>query len=88
MTRAAGIDVGGTKALGVVIGGDGTVLERHRLPTPHGADAIIETLAELAGLLAPTTPSVSACPDSSPGRECCAPHRTSSASENSRSANV
>ncbi|MEZ5216334.1 MAG: ROK family protein [Ilumatobacteraceae bacterium] len=53
MTRAAGIDVGGTKALGVVIGGDGTVLERHRLPTPHGADAIIETLAELAGLLAP-----------------------------------
>jgi glucokinase len=51
--RRAGIDVGGTKCLGVVLGPDGSVVQEHRLPTPKGPDAIIDTLVELAGVLAP-----------------------------------
>lgn len=51
--RRAGIDVGGTKCLGVVLGPDGDVIHEHRLPTPKGPEAIIDTLVELAGALAP-----------------------------------
>jgi glucokinase len=49
--RRIGIDVGGTKALGVAIDGDAIVLDERRRPTPRGpasVDALIETLAELA----------------------------------------
>lgn len=53
MTRSAGIDVGGTKALGVVIDDDGHVVERLKWATPTGGDALISRLAELAGALAP-----------------------------------
>lgn len=47
--RQAGIDVGGTKCLGVVLDGDGRVVAEWRRPTPRGADAIIDTLAALVG---------------------------------------
>jgi glucokinase len=50
---AAGIDVGGTKCLGVVITPDGTVVREEKWPTPRGGDAIIEVLAELADALRP-----------------------------------
>lgn len=53
MSRSAGIDVGGTKCLGVVLDQSGRVVEEHRLPTPKGPQNIIDTLAELAGILGP-----------------------------------
>lgn len=58
MTLAAasatvGIDLGGTKCLGVVVDGDGRVIDEHRLPTPasSGADAIVDVVMECAGEL-------------------------------------
>ena len=53
MTRAAGIDVGGTKFLGVVLGDDGQVLVEKRRPTPRGGDNVVRELAEFAGELVP-----------------------------------
>lgn len=50
---AAGIDVGGTKYLGVVLDGEGAVVREERWPTPRGGDAIVEALAELAEALQP-----------------------------------
>lgn len=47
--RRAGIDVGGTKCLGVVLDDDGRVVAEWRRPTPRGAEAIIDTLAALVG---------------------------------------
>ncbi|MEM9607900.1 MAG: ROK family protein [Actinomycetota bacterium] len=51
-----GIDVGGTKSLGVVVDASGSVLAESRVPTPDGADellamleAVIGELTELAG---------------------------------------
>ena len=44
---AVGIDVGGTKCLGVVLAADGSIDREALRPTPHGPDAIIETLAEV-----------------------------------------
>jgi glucokinase len=52
-SRRAGIDVGGTKCLGVVLSPQGDVVAEHRLPTPKGPDAIIDTLAEVAAAMAP-----------------------------------
>ena len=49
--RRAGIDVGGTKCLGVVLDSAGEVVVEHRLPTPKGPAKIIDTLAELADRL-------------------------------------
>jgi glucokinase len=49
-----GIDVGGTKCLGVRLGDDGEVVAESRLPTPSGAGAILDTVAELVGELGPT----------------------------------
>jgi glucokinase len=51
--RRAGIDVGGTKCLGVVLDETGAIVQEHRLPTPRGPENIIDTLARLAGVLAP-----------------------------------
>ena len=47
--RRAGIDVGGTKCLGVVLDEQGLVVAEHRLPTPKSPDGIIDTLAAVAG---------------------------------------
>ncbi|MEI7548039.1 MAG: ROK family protein, partial [Actinomycetota bacterium] len=52
-SRRLGIDVGGTKCLGVVLDGRGTVVDEQRRPTPKGPEAIIDTLVELALSLAP-----------------------------------
>ncbi len=46
--RRLGIDVGGTKCLGVILDDAGEVIEEQRRPTPKGPGAIIATLAELA----------------------------------------
>ncbi len=49
--RRIGIDVGGTKALGVALDADGSVVAEDRRPTPRGADSLdplIDVLVELA----------------------------------------
>jgi glucokinase len=49
--RYVGIDVGGTKALGLVLDDDGHVLAEDTRPTPRGDDSLgplIDTLADLA----------------------------------------
>ncbi len=51
--RRVGIDVGGTKCLGVVLDDEGKIAEQARRPTPKGPDAIIDTLVELAHTFAP-----------------------------------
>ncbi|MGB8861511.1 MAG: ROK family protein [Ilumatobacteraceae bacterium] len=51
--RRLGIDVGGTKCLGVILDASGEVIEEQRRPTPKGPDAIIATLAELATAMGP-----------------------------------
>jgi glucokinase len=51
--RRLGIDVGGTKCLGVILDQNGQVIEEQRRPTPKGPDAIIATLAELARAMGP-----------------------------------
>lgn len=45
-----GIDVGGTKCLGVVIDDSGNVVDQFRLPTPH-ANALCDTLVEIVSRL-------------------------------------
>ena len=52
--RRLGIDVGGTKCLGVVLDDAGEVIEEQRRPTPPGPEAFVDTLAELAGALGVT----------------------------------
>ncbi|HEX4903484.1 MAG TPA: ROK family protein [Acidimicrobiales bacterium] len=53
--RAVGIDIGGTKMLGVVVDAaePTVVLHEHRLPTPYGTDALVEAIAVLCGRLDP-----------------------------------
>ncbi len=54
--RTVGIDVGGTKCLGIALDGHGEVVDETRRPTPRGdgsLPALIDTLAELAGALGP-----------------------------------
>jgi glucokinase len=51
MILSAGIDVGGTKCLGVVIDENGKLLRQARQPTPYGGDALIATLASVAAEL-------------------------------------
>jgi glucokinase len=51
--RRLGIDVGGTKCLGVILDDSGSVIEEQRRPTPKGPLAIIDTLAELARSMGP-----------------------------------
>ncbi|MGH9134936.1 MAG: ROK family protein [Ilumatobacteraceae bacterium] len=51
-----GIDVGGTKCLGVALDANGNVVREDRRPTPRGAgsvDRLIDTLVELAASLGP-----------------------------------
>jgi glucokinase len=54
--RTVGIDVGGTKCLGVLLDHDGKILAEHRRPTPRGPGSLpklIDTLAELVDELGP-----------------------------------
>lgn len=52
-SRRLGIDVGGTKCLGVILDEAGAVVEEQRRPTPKGPESIIDTLAELAHAMRP-----------------------------------
>jgi glucokinase len=45
---AVGIDVGGTKCLGIAIDDQGNVLRDLKVPTPNDADLLISTLASIA----------------------------------------
>ena len=54
--RAVGIDVGGTKCLGVALDGHGQIVGEHRLRTPRGRGSLpklIDTLVELVDVLGP-----------------------------------
>jgi len=54
--RTVGIDVGGTKALGIALDDEGRIIAEDRRPTPRGEGSLtelIETLAELATELGP-----------------------------------
>ena len=62
-----GIDVGGTKCLGVVLHGDGERIATDRRPTPRGEDNIVATLAELAESLIATTGPVQSVGIGMPG---------------------
>jgi glucokinase len=46
-----GVDVGGTKCLGVLVAGGAAVAEA-RVPTPAGAEALLDTMTELVSTLA------------------------------------
>ncbi|MEQ8438913.1 MAG: ROK family protein [Ilumatobacter fluminis] len=53
---SVGIDVGGTKCLGIALDADGEIVAEERRPTPRGDGSIpllIDTLAELADALGP-----------------------------------
>lgn len=47
----AGIDLGGTKCLGVALDDEGSVVAEHRLATPVGAEAVVETILAVAAAL-------------------------------------
>jgi glucokinase len=49
--HSVGIDLGGTKLLGIVLDPSGRVAAEQRVPTPSGADAIIDAIAALAAAL-------------------------------------
>jgi len=54
--RTVGIDVGGTKCLGVALDQDGEIVAEDRRPTPRGPGSLpdlIDTLTELVGVLGP-----------------------------------
>lgn len=55
MGRAAsatiGLDVGGTKILGLLVDPDGAVVQEHRVPTPRGPHALVDALAGCVELL-------------------------------------
>jgi len=50
VTKSAGIDVGGTKCLAVLLDDDGSVVASERVPTPH-ASKLADTLCALLGSL-------------------------------------
>jgi len=53
VTRRIGIDVGGTKCLGVLLDDEGTILAEERRPTPKETDELVARLCELYGALGP-----------------------------------
>lgn len=53
MTAAAvGVDVGGTKALGALVDGEGTILATHEVPTPGEGEPLLDAVAGLVVELA------------------------------------
>jgi glucokinase len=67
--RTIGIDVGGTKVLGVVVdpGDPATVLYERRVPTPPGGDGLLDVLAEVVGDLTAEAGEVAAAGVGVPG---------------------
>lgn len=51
-TLAVGLDIGGTKVLGVLLDADGTVLRSARLPTVRGGDGVVRSAADVVLRLA------------------------------------
>lgn len=47
MPRTIGVDVGGTKVLGVLTTSDGELLGEERVPTPSGGDAILDAVVSV-----------------------------------------
>lgn len=62
-----GIDVGGTKCLGVVIDAEGALLAETREPTPRGGDALVGVLAAIIGELESVVGEVAAIGVGLPG---------------------
>lgn len=62
-----GLDVGGTKVLGVAVDGDGSVVAEHREPTPRGGDAVLAAMAETVRRLREAVPGVVAIGAGVPG---------------------
>lgn len=54
----AGVDVGGTKVLGVLVDPDdpGTVVDEVRVPTPNGEAAVLDAMADAVRRLAAGAP--------------------------------
>ncbi|HEX7166752.1 MAG TPA: ROK family glucokinase [Acidimicrobiales bacterium] len=46
-----GVDLGGTKCLGVCVDAAGAIVDEHRVRTPRGGDAVVDVLAEVATAL-------------------------------------
>ena len=53
-----GLDVGGTKVLGVVVDAGGAILAEHREPTPSGGEAVLAAMAETVRRLRLAVPGV------------------------------
>lgn len=62
-----GLDLGGTKCLGLAVDADNNILERHRVPTPKGDAAILDAMAEVARELQGRVGDVSAVGVGAPG---------------------
>ncbi len=53
---AIGLDVGGTKVLGLAVDpATGEVFDERRVPTPYGSEALVDTLVEVAAALCGST---------------------------------
>ncbi|MDQ3757906.1 MAG: ROK family protein, partial [Actinomycetota bacterium] len=50
-SASIGIDLGGTKCLGVALDSAGRVVAEHRLPTPEGAEAVLDLLEAMVRAL-------------------------------------
>lgn len=51
MSLSVGVDLGGTKCLGVVVDGDDRVVDELRVPTPRGRGEILDVLGDVAAEL-------------------------------------
>jgi glucokinase len=61
-TCTVGLDVGGTKTLGVVVAGDGSVLAQVRTSTRPGADGVVDTARQVFEALGEELGGPLACP--------------------------
>jgi glucokinase len=50
-SRSIGVDVGGTKLLGVVLDEQGRLVAERRTPTPRGAPALVDSIVEVVSAL-------------------------------------
>ncbi len=50
-TVTAGLDIGGTKILGVAVDSQGTIVGEVREPTPEGEEQLLDAMADVAGKL-------------------------------------
>ena len=62
-----GIDVGGTKVLGVAVDADGAMVAEHREPTPEGGEAVLATMVTIVEQLRARVPGVAALGAGVPG---------------------